>query len=132
MVDILKEKKSDDNTIGGYTSGGGNINLEKKSNSWPSNTIPQNDDDIDVTKNQFEERNPEDRYGIENLGEDGESGYTTMFDSSDDMPKNSGDDRITEGAPPPPQIPDIPIKSTWGIALTIMAILTYIITKRKL
>jgi len=113
MVDILKEKnKSDDNTIGGYTSSYGNINLEKKSNSWPSNTTPQNDDDIDVTKNQFEERNPEDRYGIENLGEDGESGYTTMLDSSDDMPKNSDDDRITEGAPPPPQIPDIPIKST--------------------
>lgn len=66
------------------------------------------------------EKNHDDR---ESIGEDGKGGFYISQEN---------EDRITEGAPPPPFTPDVPIKSVWGKTLIIGAIVLYILNKRKL
>ena len=62
---------------------------------------------------------------------DSKNGQTNINDHDKsyktvDRDRLTEDDRITEGAPPPPDTPDVPIESLLGKLLIIGAIITYI------
>lgn len=69
--------------------------------------------------------------GNDIMNDDAKNGVVKINDHNKPyQPKD--DDRITEGAPPPPDTPDVPIKSIWGKTLIIGAIVLYILNNRKL
>lgn len=126
-----KQLNNDEVPTPGYFRLGIDINnLNKKSRFETSNkneiTIP----DKNYNRFGFDTREASLQDDNDVMSDDAKNGVVKI--NNHNMPYQLEDDnRITEGAPPPPDTPDVPIKSAWAMTLTIGAFFLYIKIKSK-
>lgn len=127
-----KQSNYDNTPTSGLIRLGIDVNNKDKK-SWfdisnkNENTVP----DKKYNRFGFDTREESIHDGNDVMGDDAKNGFMKINDHNKPY-QPEDDERMTEGAPPPPDTPDVPIKSAWGMALTIGAFFLYIKIKSKL